>query len=104
MSVSSLQTKRSNTIQLRFKTVEKHGILLTMGKRNEFITLEISLGRVRLEANLGGGNSLILFYFWANFPHKYTFNYVFPTLELVYADCYCSYQISEKIAGNSTTK
>ena len=45
----------SNKIQIRLKTLQKNGILLTLGKRNDYLTLEMYLGRIRLETNAGGG-------------------------------------------------
>ena len=54
-SSSSIQNIRSNKIQVRFKTTQKDGILLTIGKANDFFTLELYDGYIRAETNVGGG-------------------------------------------------
>ena len=53
----SMQSIRSNKIQVRFKTINKDGILLTLGKSNDFFTLELHDGFVRVETNVGGGET-----------------------------------------------
>ena len=53
--VNSMRSLRSNKLYLRFKTIERHGILFTLGKANDYLTLEIYEGRVRVETNVGGG-------------------------------------------------
>ena len=52
---NSIQIIRSNMVQVRFKTIQKDGILLTIGKANDFFTLELYNGYIRVETNAGGG-------------------------------------------------
>lgn len=52
---NSIQIIRSNMVQVRFKTIQKDGILLTIGKANDFFTLELFEGYIRAETNAGGG-------------------------------------------------
>ena len=52
---NSIQIIRSNVVQVRFKTIQKDGILLTIGKANDFFTLELFEGYIRAETNAGGG-------------------------------------------------
>ena len=60
-SLQSMQSIRSNKIQVRFKTTQKDGILLTIGKANDFFTLELFEGYLRAETNVGGGETVT---FW----------------------------------------
>ena len=60
-SSNSMQSLRSNKIEVRFKTTQKDGILLAIGKANDFFTLELFEGYLRAETNVGGGEPVT---FW----------------------------------------
>ena len=51
----NIRSKMSNRIKLRFKTRDKVGILVTVGKAHDYMTLEIYKGYLRLSIDVGGG-------------------------------------------------
>ena len=54
-NIESFKRRLFNQVQVMFKTRQKDGIILTTGNNNAFLTLEMYLGRIRLEANAGAG-------------------------------------------------
>eukprot|EP00794_Sanderia_malayensis_P004634 gene4634-5241_t len=60
MKVVALSNRKFNKIRLRFKTRQQNGILVTLGNSNIYLTLELFLGRVRLETNVGAGKVVIM--------------------------------------------